>query len=206
MTYPDGFAAYFWARVQKSGDDDDDCWPWLLDTQAGGYGQLQRRGVSQQPLLAHRVAWELCYGPIPAGQHVLHRCDNPPCCRPSHLFLGTQVDNANDRHAKGRTASGDANGARTKPERNPFVRNRGSGLRGAQHPRAKLTDAAVTQIRLRAAAGERHHALGREYGVSQTHIKRLVDGVNRKENDRASAVLSKQELQASDTGSDRESE
>jgi hypothetical protein len=54
---------------------------------------------------AHRVAWTLANGPIPAGMHVLHTCDNPPCCNPGHLWLGTQADNMADMARKGRTSN-----------------------------------------------------------------------------------------------------
>ena len=52
---------------------------------------------------AHQIAWELTYGPVPPGLHVLHRCDVPPCINPGHLWLGTNADNQRDRHLKGRT-------------------------------------------------------------------------------------------------------
>lgn len=69
----------------------------------GGYGQLYREG---RTLKAHRVTYEECIGPIPAGMCVLHKCDNPPCVNPSHLFLGTNEDNVRDRVAKRRTING----------------------------------------------------------------------------------------------------
>lgn len=54
---------------------------------------------------AHCLVWEYTYGPVPDGLHVLHRCDNPPCCNPEHLFLGTPLDNMRDKVAKGRHAN-----------------------------------------------------------------------------------------------------
>jgi len=65
------------------------------------YGIIWNENV-QRPQKAHRVAWELHYGPIPQNMQVLHRCDNPPCCNPDHLFLGTQADNVADMIAKKR--------------------------------------------------------------------------------------------------------
>src|SRR6185437_1359919 len=66
----------------------------------GGYGIFWvSKGAT---VLAHRMAWELAYGPIPDGLLVCHRCDNPPCCEPSHFFLGTDADNARDKVSKGR--------------------------------------------------------------------------------------------------------
>lgn len=94
----------------------DECWIWTGPRVRGGYG---RAGVN----LAHRLAWERANGPIPEGLFVLHRCDNPPCCNPSHLFLGTHDDNMRDRDAKGRTLRGEATGAaRLKAEDIPVIR------------------------------------------------------------------------------------
>jgi hypothetical protein len=84
----------FWARVEKLSTG---CWEWsgFRNLARGGYGYVEGRR-------AHRVAWELANGPIPEGLHVCHRCDNPPCCNPSHLWLGTDLDNARDKIAKRR--------------------------------------------------------------------------------------------------------
>jgi len=96
----------------------------------------------------------LTNGPIPDGMQVLHRCDNPPCCNPAHLFLGTQADNIADMIAK----------------------RRGGAVSGEAHYRAKLTADQVSAIRARYAAGETQVALAREFGVSQTNISRIVRG------------------------------
>jgi HNH endonuclease len=78
----------------------DACWEWQRQRNWGGYGRLTL--PNQRKILAHRLAWELEFGPIPDGLWVLHRCDNPPCCNPAHLFLGTTLDNTRDMDAKGR--------------------------------------------------------------------------------------------------------
>lgn len=85
----------FWARVDKSGD----CWTWSGLKKGNGYGRVwwDGRGTT-----AHRAAWMIANGPIPPGLCVLHRCDNPPCCNPAHLFAGTQQQNIADKVAKGR--------------------------------------------------------------------------------------------------------
>lgn len=92
-------ADYFWARVEKG--DRGACWPWTRGRFPFGHGFVKLNGRTTG---SHRIAWHLARGPIPEGLCVLHKCDNPPCCNPDHLFLGTHRDNANDRHRKGRTA------------------------------------------------------------------------------------------------------
>ena len=168
----------FWRKVACGRKKD--CWLWKLGCTKAGYGQLQIRAVASRPLLAHRVAWELTNGAIPDGLHILHRCDNPRCCNPHHLFLGTQRDNNRDRDKKGRVASGDQNGARTRPDRNPFVRNRGSGMSGEKHPQAKLSDKDVAALLAEKKSGISNAALARKYEISQTHVGRIVRGTSRK--------------------------
>jgi hypothetical protein len=85
-----------WNRVDKSGD----CWNWTGATQTNfPYGMITHRGRN---LRVHRVAYELTYGPIPNGFSVCHSCDNPRCCNPGHLFLGSHADNMADMRVKGR--------------------------------------------------------------------------------------------------------
>jgi len=85
----------FWEKVEKT----DACWNWKAFIDYKGYGQF---GFKNKVVRSHRVAWELTFGPIPSGLHVLHRCDNRKCVNPAHLFLGTNKDNVNDRELKGR--------------------------------------------------------------------------------------------------------
>lgn len=85
---------------------------------------------------------------------VLHRCDNPPCVNPNHLFLGTKADNNHDRDSKGRS--------------------RGGSLPGEQHPGSRLSREQVLVIRLRASEGVAQQDLAKEYGVSYQHISDLV--------------------------------
>lgn len=102
---PVSYALRFWSHVDKSGE----CWEWTAARQPSGYGKMvvgSRLDGSRRFPPSHRLAWELTHGPIPQGLHVLHHCDNPPCCNPAHRFLGTDADNAADKVAKGRQATG----------------------------------------------------------------------------------------------------
>jgi hypothetical protein len=81
-------------------ETDTGCWEYTGAMDSGGYGSI---GITTgQSDRTHRVSWRLHYGEIPAGMFVCHTCDNRPCCRPDHLFLGTVQDNNADRDAKGR--------------------------------------------------------------------------------------------------------
>ncbi len=85
------------------------CWEWRLGKDRLGYGRLKVSCGSRSAFRftsAHRYAWELWIGAIPEGINVLHRCDNRPCCNPQHLFLGTQKENMQDMHTKGRGPKG----------------------------------------------------------------------------------------------------
>lgn len=94
-----GEAARFWAKVDKRGADE--CWPWTaaLGKPPRHYGRFRQPTGHEY---AHRVAWRLTNGPIPEGAKVLHGCDNPPCCNPGHLRLGSQTENNLDAVARGR--------------------------------------------------------------------------------------------------------
>src|SRR5713101_6666491 len=79
-----------------------ECWIWQGNLSDRGYGHFWFGGKDGRPLRAHRISWELTNGPIPAGILVCHKCDNPPCIRPQHLFLGNESDNIRDSLKKGR--------------------------------------------------------------------------------------------------------
>lgn len=123
-------------------------WRGARDTERGGYGHLRVRG---RTFKAHRWAWFLAHGAHAIGM-VLHRCDNPPCCNPDHLFVGTAADNARDMAAKGRS----------EPHR------------GEANGNALLTVGDVVEIRARYAAGVSQRALAREFGVSRGAVENVV--------------------------------
>lgn len=125
----------FWEHVYET----EGCWMWTGPL-SHGYGWL---GIGTLHKLAHRLSWELHYGPIPEGLGVLHRCDNPPCVRPDHLFLGTFEDNMNDKLAKGRQA------------------------RGGQKPNTKFADADIHYIR---TCDETNANLAKQYNVTPSAI------------------------------------
>ena len=151
-------AEEFWQNVARG----PGCWPWKRGKDRRGYGRVRFHGRRE---LAHRVAWMLTFGPIPPRQNVLHSCDNPPCCRPTHFFLGTQKDNMADAARKGRTATGDRNGSRLHSDH---------VARGERQRSAKLTSDAVREIRRRAARGETQTSLGREFGINRYTIRSVV--------------------------------
>lgn len=141
----------FWRRIEKT----DSCWFWLPSKHRKSYGAIRLQSGENE--LTHRASWILHYGEIPARLCVLHSCDNPPCVRPDHLFLGTIGDNNRDSATKGRW-----NG------------NRHGSTHGENHHNAKLSDASVIAIRVSLTTGNvTQSALARQYGVSQTHILRI---------------------------------
>jgi hypothetical protein len=137
----DQVACRFWSRVLKT----DNCWEWQGCPNSEGYGYVK---VNKRGWLAHRFAYVLTYGPIPGGLKVRHKCDNPICVRPSHLLLGTQKDNMQDCHRRGRA----------------YIGPRGP---------TKLTPAQRRTIHRRANAGENTYDLGREFGISQPRVSQI---------------------------------
>jgi hypothetical protein len=90
----------FWPKVNKTAPNG--CWEWTACTNELGYGWIAAGTRQGRHLKAHRVSYALAFGEVPEGMSVLHRCDNPLCVKPSHLFLGTQADNMADMIRKGR--------------------------------------------------------------------------------------------------------
>lgn len=165
-------AQRFWAKVDRRGPDD--CWPWTANMGSDGYGKFWIDGTSKH---ASRVAWSLTFGVIPDSTPlVCHRCDNPRCCNPAHLFLGTARDNTRDMHEKGRAAMGERHFSHLHPELLPRGERHGSRTkpgalpRGEAHHGAKLTTADVLAMRAARAAGASPKALAAQYGVTPTTV------------------------------------
>jgi len=144
----------FWGKV--SSGSPEQCWEWTAHTLRSGYGWFR---TSEGSKGAHRVAAFLV-GLLPTLSHelhVLHRCDNPKCCNPTHLFLGTNADNARDKALK----------------------NRGRGVAqfGESNPASKLTAVQVADIQKKYATGTISQTnLAKEYGMTQPAISRIVTG------------------------------
>jgi HNH endonuclease len=150
----------FWAKINKDGPTmphmDTPCWVWTANKHEDGYGRIN---VRKKVLTSHRIAWTLHFGEIPPGLCVMHRCDNPSCCRVSHFQLGTHVENIHDRDAKKR------NGCYTKPEKMP---------RGNSHGMAKITADMVISIRS-AAGGLSQREIAARFGISQCNVSNIIN-------------------------------
>lgn len=152
--------ARLWSRVERV-DDPEACWLWAGTRNNKGYGRIHL-GPRQGTALVHRVAWEIAYGPIPAGLLVCHTCDTPLCVRPTHLFLGTNAENMADMAGKGPQAKGE----RTKPKQMKV---------GSRLPQAKLTEVQALQIRQRYAGGRVLMAeLAEAFGVSVPTVHNII--------------------------------
>ena len=160
----------FWSHVDKRGHDE--CWLWLAGKYVGGYGALRTAYKGRKFVRAPRLAWAIVNGPIPAGLWVLHRCDNPPCVNPAHLFLGTHKDNMRDREAKGRNVMS------RHPECSSLwgPRKPEYQVRGTRCHQAKLDEVKVVELRRKYMAGEPFCRLAREYGVAAWTIQKAVMG------------------------------
>lgn len=141
---------FSWSRVERR--NPQECWPWIGVVDRWGYGACQHEG---RHVNASRAAFMVANGGVPQGLVVCHRCDNPRCCNPAHLFAATQAENLADCRAKGRA----------RHQFNPET-----------HPRytAKLTDQQVRNARARFADGESQSSIARDFGVDSKTISMLV--------------------------------
>lgn len=150
--------AAFCRRVRKG----DGCWEWTKSPASRGYGHFV---WENRRLSAHRVAYVMAHGEIPAGMFVCHHCDNRRCVRPDHLFAGYPRDNTRDMWHKGR------NGRAAKPEAFADI-----GRKGERNSRAKLTERDVRTIRALKAAGISGQRLADFYGVNRATINDAAAG------------------------------
>ncbi len=154
-------AERFWSKV--AAPNERGCRLWTGRLTECGYGRFGNHWR------AHRVAWELAHGPVPAGLFVCHRCDVRTCVEVSHLFLGTAADNNADMHAKGRASGGVPHRVATDPKR----------PRREKAGRARLTEAAVASIRACLDLGEPHRDIADRFGVHPRTVGRIARGVGR---------------------------
>lgn len=173
--------ARFRSKV-KSDDTSDGCWEWAGGVYKDGYGVFT---INRSPFIAHRVAWVIEHGmQVPDDKpFICHKCDNKKCCRPSHLFAGTPLDNNRDCNEKGRRnhQRGENHFARRFPELahwkgddNPAIKTPEIIRRGEKHWKAKLTAEMVLEIRHRAALGEASQMIAQDYGVTPRAIRLVV--------------------------------
>jgi hypothetical protein len=146
----------FWSKVEIKGENQ--CWEWKSKAAHDfGYGRMSFGRKIQ--LKAHQISWALKNGPIPSGQSILHKCDNPKCCNPNHLFLGTQKANMVDAITKGR-------------HRPPPV------FSGVKHPRACFDEKQVASIK---SSNLKNVELAMRFGVSERTIRRVKNEQTYKE-------------------------
>ena len=140
--------------LQKVAKKENGCWEFTSRTDGKGYGSIFVGGRKGKNISVHRLMYEKFIGPIPEGKFVLHSCDNPPCCNPEHLFLGTHQDNMKDMRKKGRNY-------RTIGEK--------SGM-------SKLTTVQINNIRKSKLNGV---VLAKKYGVSKSTISLIRNNKSR---------------------------
>jgi len=168
----------FWSRVARG--KENECWPWT-GGKIKGYGYLILNGSGYY---AHRVSWLLFSGEDPLGKCVLHKCDNPPCINPDHLYAGSHGDNMRDMFRRGRAnrATGERSGSRTHIEQVPRGErwhkiHAHEDRRGESNGCAKLSESDVLNIRYLAAEEQLSQLeLGKIFNMSPSSIASILHG------------------------------
>lgn len=151
-------------RLKKSFEKNvirqEGCWSWKGSIAHGGYPVMTcRRQIG--PDRGHRASWIIHFGPIPEGLYICHKCDNPICTNPGHLWLGTQKENNDDKIRKCRQAN-----------------NIPPHKRGSENGSARLSEDQVKEIKILIKQGQSCYSLGKQFGVSKTTIQRIKTGKN----------------------------
>lgn len=174
----------FWSNIHVCPHGDgcqDCCWEWQGPRTPKGYGICTIACQDNQTFTrgAHRLAYLFTCGDFPGELYICHHCDNPSCCNPAHLWVGTQTENFADMYQKGRGPTGERNGSRTHPERRP----RGDQSPRRLHPewyvgktrngKAALTPIQVEEIRALASTCS-HREIARRFGLSSGHVNKII--------------------------------
>lgn len=149
----------FWSKINKLGPDE--CWLWTGATQGFGYGVLNSC-VNNKLVRAHRLSWNIHNGDIPANMFVCHKCDNPLCVNPKHLFIGSNTDNVHDMWKKGRASPPPRNGSIPPLHL------------GENHPNSKLTGAKVLEIRKLSRDGINGRQLASLFKITPAQISNIL--------------------------------
>lgn len=151
----------FWNCVDKKSESE--CWVWKKSLSQRGYGKFQAAGKG---LYAHRFSIVVSGIEIPDGMFSCHKCDNPPCCNPKHLFIGSPSDNQRDMALKGRSCKGEKNPSRIHPDL----------FRGENNHGHKLTEKIVSQLRSNPPIGLNMNSEALKYSVSPSVLREAIIG------------------------------
>ena len=152
----------FWSKVDICSENE--CWEWVASKNSKGYGEFWFPDRKKHTR-AHQVSWIIEHGNIPDGLGVLHKCDNPSCVNPRHLFLGTNSDNNKDRDAKGRRVQGKLYYGKEHPQH------------GTNSPHNKLTENQVFEIiKLKESGKLSNVKIAAMFGITNGYVNNIWRG------------------------------